>query len=255
MTASNRERGSPGWLLDELAVAGRENLDAQHVARYDRKESASAQDEVALLKRWGMTNDAVVVDFGAGTGQFTVAVAQACARVVAVDISPIMLERLHAKVAAANLSNVEVVRAGFLTYEHAGEPPDFIYSRLALHHLPDAWKAIALARMRMILRPGGRLRLWDVVYDFAPDAAADRFEAWCATGGDKVGDEWSRAELEEHVRESTRRSPGCSSRCSDALASPSRTRSTRPTASSRRTSRVPCDRTANVEGVDDVLYG
>ena len=201
MTVDNRGRASPGWLLDELAVAGRENLDAEHVARYDSKEGASPQDEVALLKRWGMTDDAVVVDFGAGTGQFTIAVAQAYARVVAVDISPIMLERLHAKVAAAKLANVEVVWAGFLTYEHAGEPPDFIYSRLALHQLPDAWKAIALARMRLMLRPGARLRLWDVVYDFAPDAAADRFEAWCATGGDKVDDEWSRAELEEHVRD------------------------------------------------------
>jgi hypothetical protein len=50
-----------------------------------------------------------------------------------------MLDRIRAKVAAANLSNVEVVLTGFLIYEHSGEPADFIYSRVALHHLPDAW--------------------------------------------------------------------------------------------------------------------
>ena len=201
MTVDEQGRTAPGWLLDEVAVAGRENLDPEHVARYDGKEDAAAKDEVALLKRWGMTDHAVVVDFGAGTGQFTIAVAQTCARVVAVDVSPIMLDRLRAKVGRANLSNVQVVQAGFLTYKHAGTPPDFIYSRLALHHLPDAWKAIALARMRVMLRPGGRLRLFDVVYDFGPQAAAARFEAWCATGSDKVDAEWTRAELEEHVRD------------------------------------------------------
>jgi len=29
----------PGWMLDEVAGAGRENLDAEHVARYDDKET------------------------------------------------------------------------------------------------------------------------------------------------------------------------------------------------------------------------
>ena len=47
----------------------------------------------------------------------------------------------------------------------------------------------------------GVLRLWDVVYDFAPDEAEERLEAWCAEGGDGIVGEWSRAELEEHVRD------------------------------------------------------
>ncbi|CAA9439982.1 MAG: hypothetical protein AVDCRST_MAG35-3177 [uncultured Quadrisphaera sp.] len=191
----------PGWLLDEVASAGRENLDAEHVARYDGKEDAGAADEVALLRRWGLDERSVVVDLGAGTGQFTLAVAPACARVVAVDVSPAMLAALRARVAAAGLGNVEVVQAGFLTHQHTGAPADVVYSRYALHHLPDAWKAVALARVRRMLRPGGVLRLWDVVYDVAPDEAEERFEAWCATGGDGVVGQWSRAELEEHVRD------------------------------------------------------
>lgn len=112
-----------------------------------------------------------------------------------------MLEALRAKIAALGLSNVEVVQAGFLTYEHRGRPADFVYSRYALHHLPDFWKAVALDRVRRILRPGGVLRLWDVVYNFEPAHAQERLEAWCATGGTEVDSEWSRAELEEHVRD------------------------------------------------------
>lgn len=75
-----------------------------------------------------------------------------------------MLEVLRAKVGERGLANVDFVQAGFLTYEHAGDPAD-------------------------------------VVYDFAPEEAEHRLEAWCATGGDGVVGEWSRAELEEHARD------------------------------------------------------
>jgi SAM-dependent methyltransferase len=88
-----------------------------------------------------------------------------------------------------------------LTYEHAGAPVDFAYSRYALHHLPDFWKAIALVRMHDALRPGGVLRLWDVVYGFEPAEAPSRLEAWFATGDDDVSTSWTRPELEEHVRD------------------------------------------------------
>jgi SAM-dependent methyltransferase len=201
MASAREPRSYPGWLLNELADAGRENLDASHVARYDAKEDAGAVDEIVLLTELGLSRESVVIDIGAGTGQFTIAAAPACARVVAVDVSPVMLDSLRAGVSAARLTNVDVVQGGFLTYEHHGSPADFIYSRYALHHLPDFWKAVALARLHRVLRPGGVLRLWDVVYSFQPAAAEDRIEAWCATGGADVEGGWSRAELEEHVRD------------------------------------------------------
>lgn len=191
----------PGWLLDELATAGRENLDAGHVARYDAKEDASAAAELRLCQELGVDGDSTVVDVGAGTGQFTLAAAAVCARVIAVDVSAVMLARLQAKIAETGLNNIELVRAGFLTYEHQGPQADLIYSRYALHHLPDAWKAIALERLARALRPGGALRLWDVVYSFEPAEAEARLEAWCASAGEDVEQDWSRAELEEHVRE------------------------------------------------------
>jgi ubiquinone/menaquinone biosynthesis C-methylase UbiE len=189
------------WFIDELAYVGRENLDADHVERYDGKEDSGAAAEVALLEELGLTRRSLVVEIGAGTGQFTVAVAPRCERVIAVDVSPVMLRRLAGKVAALPAGHVELVNAGFLSYEHAGRPADVVYSRLALHHLPDMWKALALERMRRMLRPGGVLRLADVVFDFAPAEAEERIEAWCATGGDDVAEGWSRAELEEHVRD------------------------------------------------------
>lgn len=189
------------WVLDELASAGRENLDTVHVVRYDTKEDASAPAEVALLQSLGLDARSEVVDIGAGTGQLTLALAPVCARVIAVDVSPVMLAHLRTKVSAANLHNVEVVEAGFLSYEHRGRAADAVYSRYALHHLPDFWKALALQRLRRILRPGGLFRLWDIVYHFGPEETAARLDAWCATISPDVTEGWTRADIEEHIRD------------------------------------------------------
>jgi SAM-dependent methyltransferase len=121
--------------------------------------------------------------------------------VVAVDVSPAMLAALAANVERLGLGNVECVRAGFLTYEHQGELADFVYSRNALHHLPDFWKGIALRRAAAVLRRGGVLRLHDLVYAFEPSEAEAAIEAWVAGGAGRPEDGWTREELETHVRE------------------------------------------------------
>ena len=192
MTTPTSPNPSPGWLRDEVDSAGRENLDPDHVARYDAKEDSGAPGDVSLLQTLGMGPDSVVVELGAGTGQFATAAAPHVRRVVAVDVSPVMLDRLRSKIRDLGIDNIDVVEAGFLTYDHTGPPADVVYSRYALHHLPDFWKALALERARTMLRSDGILRLWDVVYSFDPSEAVDRIEAWCATGGDDVDADWSR---------------------------------------------------------------
>jgi SAM-dependent methyltransferase len=185
-----------------VITAGRENLDPTHVARYDDKEDGSSADEVAMLRALDLPDRPTVVDLGAGTGQFTLAMAGHAQRIVAVDVSPVMLERLRASVRRSGFANVECVQAGFLTYVHSGEPADLVYSRLAMHHLPDFWKAVALTRIAATLKPGGYLRLWDVVYGFDPNEAQSVLERWFAScESNSVDDAWTRPELEEHVRD------------------------------------------------------
>ena len=195
------ERTTPGWMLDEVANAGRENLDVAHVERYDRKMDARASEEVELLRAYGLDESSVVVDLGCGTGQFALAVAPVCRRVVAVDVSPVMRQRLRRKRDDGGISNLEIEDAGFLTYDHTGDRADIVYSRYALHHLPDFWKVTALRRVHAALQPGGVFRLWDVVYSFDPSETAERVEAWCAPYGDEIEGDWARWEVEEHVRD------------------------------------------------------
>jgi SAM-dependent methyltransferase len=96
---------------------------------------------------------------------------------------------------------VEAVRAGFLSYEHDGPPPDAVFTRNALHHLPDFWKGMALERVARMLRPHGVLRLRDLVYSFEPGEADDAIAHWLAGAPDDPASGWTAAELAEHVRE------------------------------------------------------
>lgn len=188
----------PTWYLDELTSLGRENTDAEHVAHYDEKEDADAAAEVELLSRLLPERDSTIIDLGAGTGQFAIAAASRWSRVIAVDPSPVMLAALRRKVDDSR-APITVAEGGYLTFEHPAGTADLVYSRYALHHLPDFWKSLALLRMRTMLRGDGILRLWDIVYDFPAAEASKRLEHWCATGFSSDEGGWTRADLEEHI--------------------------------------------------------
>ncbi|MGH9015246.1 MAG: class I SAM-dependent methyltransferase [Acidimicrobiia bacterium] len=188
------------WQLDERMHAGDEHLDADYVAGYDRKSGFDPADDIGVLRRHGLTTDSVVVDMGAGTGVFTAAVAPLCHRVIAVDVSPVMTAALRSRVEHDGLDSVRVVEAGFLSYDHDTKPADFLYTRNALHQVPDFWKAIALQRFALILRPGGILRVRDLVFDFDPGDAERSIETWLsgAVTDPTVG--FTAEELATHVR-------------------------------------------------------
>jgi len=188
------------WTLDEGTHAGPEHLDPDYVAAYDRKSGADRVNDLAELRRHGLDHTSTVVDLGAGTGRFAVAVAPHCRQVIAVDVSPAMLQFLRHRISEAALSNIECVEAGFLTYEHAGAPADIVYTRNALHHLPDFWKAIALCRIAQMLRPGGLLRLRDLIYDFRPAEADGVISRWLDGAVADHAHGYTSHDLAEHVR-------------------------------------------------------
>jgi SAM-dependent methyltransferase len=187
-------------MIDELAHAGEEHLDPAYVAGYDRKQQTDPGDDLARLRGLGLDHTSTLVDFGTGTGTFALAAAAVCRRVVAVDVSAPMLERLRERARVEGLTNVETVQAGFLTYRHSGEPADFAHSRNALHHLPDFWKAMALQRVAAVLRPGGIFFLRDLVYSFDPEDAAEIIESWLARAPLRPEEGYTAADLATHVR-------------------------------------------------------
>lgn len=186
------------WYLDERAHAGPEHLDAGYVSTYDAKAQTDPADDLRLLS---VTRDTTIVDLGSGTGTFALAAAPLCERVVAVDISPQMLAELRRKRDKQGIGNVDVVEAGFLSYEHLGDAVDVVYSRHALHHLPDFWKAIALRRIHRMLKPGGVFLLRDLIYSFNLEEADEVIESWLAGAAASPEAGWTRQELETHLQD------------------------------------------------------
>ena len=188
-------------MIDELAYAGAEHLDPAFVAAYDRKQGyPDPAADLAAFEAHGLDGTSAVVDLGAGSGQFALPAARRFGHVTAVDVSPVMLALVGERAAAAGLANLDCVRAGFLSYEHEGPPADGVYTRHALHQLPDFFKALALERIALMLRPGGVLRLRDLIYDFRPDQAADVFRRWLANAADDPAAGYTAEDYAEHIR-------------------------------------------------------
>jgi SAM-dependent methyltransferase len=181
------------WWPDEIAHGGPEHLDPEYVEAFDRKSSTDWSATVESLAGLGIGPTSTVLDIGAGTGTFALAVRPYVGRVVAVDPSPAMVALMCER-------GIEAVQGGFLSYEHDGAPVDLVHSRNALHHLPDFWKAVALHRAAEMLKPDGAFILVDIVYSFSPEEADTVIERWLgnAPADSLLG--WTPAELAEHVR-------------------------------------------------------
>jgi SAM-dependent methyltransferase len=111
-----------------------------------------AERRGALIAEGGRLGPGTVaLELGCGTGLFTEAFAQRGGRVVAVDISPELLERARAR--GLPPERVEFVAADFHQFGD-GCAFDAIVGSSVLHHLDVA---AALARAFRLLRPGGRL--------------------------------------------------------------------------------------------------
>jgi SAM-dependent methyltransferase len=192
---------SASWVPDELDHAGPEHLDPEFIVGYDRKQGyPDPEPDIAAFAAQGLDGAATVLDFGAGTGQFAIAAAHRFGRVIAVDVSAAMVSALRAKALQAGVAaQVECVRGGFLSYCPDG-PVDGIYTRNALHQLPDFWKAVALRRIADMLRPGGVLRLRDLTYDFTPQEAPGIFTGWFANAAADPADGYTGADYAEHIR-------------------------------------------------------
>ena len=79
-------------------------------------------------------------------------------------------------------------------------PVDGVYTRHGLHQIPDFWKVIALRRIAGMLRPGGVLRLRDLIYDFGPGEAPEIFAGWFAGAASDPAEGYTADDYAVHIR-------------------------------------------------------
>ena len=104
-----------------------------------------------------------VVDLGCGTGQISIPLATHGADVLAVDVSPVMVDMLRAEARRRGLSSLA---AATMPVEEIALSPgsvDLVVSSYALHHLRDPDKARLVRAAYGWLRPGGRLVIADMM--------------------------------------------------------------------------------------------
>ena len=149
----------PKWYYDEFKQVGVDYTDIEEVNAYDLRmqrlrdietESKSIQE---LLK---IKDSDLILEIGTGTGELALNISEHCKKVVAIDISRTMINFARIKAESQNKTNIQFYNAGFLTYENGDELFDIIITQLALHHLTDYWKMMALKRVYGMLKHNGK---------------------------------------------------------------------------------------------------
>jgi len=111
----------------------------------------------ALAARVALAPSLTVMDFGAGTGLVAGRLAPHVGTILAVDISPAMLDQLAAKPELAG--KVEIVCRDLLDAP-LGRSVDLIVSAMAMHHVRDTGQLVHTLFAH--LAPGGRVALADL---------------------------------------------------------------------------------------------
>jgi len=149
---------------DDLSIWLQRTVWQRRVGSWEHEASPGLERVVAaVLDLAELTPDDEVVDLGCGSGQVTLPAAERASRVLGVDISAGMVERLRARAASANLDNITATAVPLERLELAPRSVDVVVSNYVLHHLSDVQKAALVRRAHGWLRPGGRLVIGDMM--------------------------------------------------------------------------------------------
>jgi len=138
-------------------------FDHTHAPRLEDPVRLAALPPAAIVELLRLAGDETVVDYGAGTGVYTVAVAAALphGRLIAVEALPQLADALRARLTPELAARVEVVETDANEVPAPAGVADRVIMVDVLHHLYD--EPAALAQVSRLLRPGGLF----VVVDWA----------------------------------------------------------------------------------------
>lgn len=149
------------------------------LAGYDSQELAALPVE-AVINSFGCGNPLafsevqpgdVVLDLGSGAGIDLIIAAKMVGptgRVIGVDMTDAMIEKARANVAAAGMKNVEIRKGLIEELPVESGTVDWVISNCVINLSPD--KPRVFAEIARVLRPGGQMRVSDIVVRDLPEA-------------------------------------------------------------------------------------
>lgn len=193
----------PRWYFNEFKQVGVDYADIKEVEDYDnsmQKLRDTKKESIDIKNALIINSSDLVLEIGTGTGELALSLSEFCRKIIAIDVSEKMIDFAQSKAEKQSKGNVLFCHAGFLTYENNGELFDVVITQLALHHLTDFWKMVALKRIYGMLKEGGRFYLRDVVFP-SNIQNYDSYFTSIVSGLEKNAGEKIAKETEIHISE------------------------------------------------------
>jgi phosphatidylethanolamine/phosphatidyl-N-methylethanolamine N-methyltransferase len=129
----------------------------RHASRYDASFKALDRPLPRMLELTtaALRGSARVLEVAAGTGLVSAAIAPEVGELVATDYAASMVARLQQRVTELRLGNVQCETADVYALRFDAASFDAVVAANVLHLVPDL--PAALASLRRVLRPGGKL--------------------------------------------------------------------------------------------------
>ena len=193
------------WVYDEFKHCGVDYSDEKQAENYDNQHQQFRDyekefNEMIEFLSLGNTNGLSIIDLGCGTGATSIYAAKSFRKVYGIDVSNEMINQAKSKAEKEQISNIEFINAGFLTYSHKDEPVDLLITKAAFHHLPDFWKQVSLLKMNKMLKKGGILYIFDVVFHFNAAEYKTKINDWISDFELKAGNKF-KEDVETHIRD------------------------------------------------------
>jgi len=153
-----------------IDVDGHRVFNPDYLFYLESEKRSAWQKPEKVINALDLSPTAVIADIGAGGGYFTKRFADhlgPSARIYAVDVQDIMIERLQERVTTEKLENVEVIKAPFDDPTLPDDTCDLVFFSSVYKEIQD--RPAYMQKVRKALKPEGRVAILEYrVHELAP---------------------------------------------------------------------------------------
>ncbi len=152
-------------VIEKLGLAVQRSVWSRRAETWDHSDNPGLGKVVEAVIANALTDPvSTVLDLGCGSGQLSIPLSKDVESLVAVDISPRMIELLKSKLSDGGINNVVARTASIQELNFPDGSFDLVVSNYALHHLSDDQKRWIVSRGYQWLKPNGRMVFGDMMF-------------------------------------------------------------------------------------------